>query len=311
MRWPPRARIRRLLWGGFFLAAAALLALGARKIEWQEVGQSLRGYRAETLLRAAALAAFGHLVYTTYDVLGRFYTRHELPLPRVMAIGFVSYAFNLNAGPLIGGAGFRFRLYSRFGLDAGVIGRVLGFSILTNWLGYGALAGAMFASEAVPIPEGWKIGSTALKWIGLAMLSAVAAFLLLCAGAERRRIRVRGVAIELPPLQIALVQPVVAAISWSTIGLIVWVLFEQRVAFATALGVALLAAVAGVLTHIPAGLGVLETVFVLTLGHALPRSEILAALLAYRAVYYLAPLLVAVAVYGILEARGNPARLRI
>jgi uncharacterized membrane protein YbhN (UPF0104 family) len=57
------------------------------------------------------------------------------------------------------------------------------------------------------------------------------------------------------------------------------------------------------MTHIPAGLGALEAVFVVMLGSRLPQSELLAALLAYRAIYYLAPLLLAVIAYLAIESR--------
>ena len=303
--WWPRFRV--VLLTAFFVIVGVLLIVSAREIEWQNVGEALRGYGAATLLGAAALAAIGHLVYTSYDVLGRFYTGHSLPVPRVMTIAFVSYAFNLNLGPLVGAAGFRFRLYSRYGLDNAVIGRVLGFSVLTNWLGYFVVAGVVFASGSVAVPPSWVIGSTALQITGAAMLLLVAGFLLLCGRAERRSFHVRSVEIELPPLRIAMLQPVVSAASWLVIGVVIWVLLGQAIPFATVLGVTMLAAVAALLTHIPAGIGVLELVFVLMLEHEIQRSDILASLLAYRAVYYLAPLLVAGGVYLALEARSDAA----
>ena len=68
------------------------------------------------------------------------------------------------------------------------------------------------------------------------------------------------------------------------------------------IGVLLVAAIAGVITHVPAGLGVLEAVFVALLSYQLPASELLATLLAYRAIYYLIPLMIAALVYVVLEA---------
>ena len=50
--------------------------------------------------------------------------------------------------------------------------------------------------------------------------------------------------------------------------------------------------VAGVVTHVPAGLGVLEAVFVACLADV-ATPTVLAALLSYRAVYYLVPLALA------------------
>ena len=79
-----------------------------------------------------------------------------------------------------------------------------------------------------------------------------------------------------------------------------------RIDYPTVLGALLLAAVAGVLTHVPAGLGVLEAVFVATLAHALPATEVLATVLAYRAAYYLLPLALALPAYAWSEAGAAP-----
>jgi uncharacterized membrane protein YbhN (UPF0104 family) len=53
--------------------------------------------------------------------------------------------------------------------------------------------------------------------------------------------------------------------------------------------------------HIPAGVGVLEGIFVALFGQQLPVDKLLAALLVYRAVYYLAPLSIAALTYFTLE----------
>jgi len=72
--------------------------------------------------------------------------------------------------------------------------------------------------------------------------------------------------------------------------------------------VLLVSSIAGVLTHVPAGLGVTEVVFVTLLGQQVPAGELIAGLLAFRAVYYLAPLLLGAAIYLLLEARARRAR---
>jgi glycosyltransferase 2 family protein len=80
----------------------------------------------------------------------------------------------------------------------------------------------------------------------------------------------------------------------------------------TVLGALLASSVAGMITHIPAGLFVLEAVFLALLTGAHPVNQLLAALLAYRAVFYLGPLIIAGFVYLALEltARGRRASSR-
>lgn len=67
------------------------------------------------------------------------------------------------------------------------------------------------------------------------------------------------------------------------------------------LAVFLLAQTIGLLSQVPGGLGVLESLIVLFLSSAIPASKILAALLLYRLIYYLLPLTVAIAMLGIHE----------
>ena len=116
---------------------AWLLVRQARTIDWSEVLDVGRRDPAADAARGrrrwppAAIA-----LYSCYDLLGRRMTGHKLGTGTVMGVTFISYAFNLNLGSLVGGVAFRYRLYSRLGLDNNTITRVLGFSMLTNWLGY-------------------------------------------------------------------------------------------------------------------------------------------------------------------------------
>jgi uncharacterized membrane protein YbhN (UPF0104 family) len=101
---------------------------------------------------------------------------------------------------------------------------------------------------------------------------------------------------------------VLAATNWVLIGGVVWVLLQHRIDYASVLGVLLIAAVAGVITHVPAGLGVLEAVFIALLSHRMPQTELLAALLAYRATYYLGPLALASGLFIALETGARRSR---
>jgi uncharacterized membrane protein YbhN (UPF0104 family) len=137
------------------------------------------------------------------------------------------------------------------------------------------------------------------------MLVAVVGYLLLCAFGHDRIWKLRGTAFAPPSLPLAGVQLALSSANWLAIAAILFILLEQRVDYPSLLGVVLLGAVAAAMTHIPAGLGALEAVFVILLGNRIAQADLLAALLAYRALYYLVPLLVAVVVYVAFESRGR------
>ena len=93
--------------------------------------------------------------------------------------------------------------------------------------------------------------------------------------------------------------------NWLAIAATLFVLFRQDIPYPTILGIYLLSSVAVLIIHVPAGLGILETVFIVLLRDQTSRYEVIAALLAFRAVYYLFPLLLALPVYFGLEAKGK------
>jgi uncharacterized membrane protein YbhN (UPF0104 family) len=301
-RWQRLGRVAVVI---FLLAVAVLLVRYFRALDWREVGRVIAAYDGGTLAAGAALAVVSYALYAGYDVMARRYTGHALPTGQVLAIAAVSYAFNLNLGALVGGAGFRFRLYSRYGLDAPTITRILAFCVTTNWLGYMALAGAVFATRNVEIPPGWHVGADMLQAIGGGLLVAVAVYLVGCARWRNRDWTLRGQAIRLPSVRMALLQIAVAAANWSVIATIVWVLLHRQVELGTMLTVVLMAAIAGAMTHVPGGLGVIEVVVLTMLDERLSQHELVAALVVYRAIYYVLPLLIAAVTYGRLEANAR------
>ena len=96
----------------------------------------------------------------------------------------------------------------------------------------------------------------------------------------------RGHPIELPRARMGALQITASVTHWSLVAAVLYVLLQGKVGFVTVLGTLLLSSVAGVITHIPAGLGVLEAVFVSLLAGA---------------VFYLGPLIIAGFAYFALE----------
>ena len=299
--WWPWAK--RILTFGFFALVAYYSIRYARNVDWREVWQTMLDTPRGVLLGAIGLAAASHLLYSSFDQIGRHYTQHGLPWTKVLQVNFISYAFNLNMGSIVGSVAFRYRLYGRLGLDVPTITRVMSLSILTNWLGYLLLGGAVFAIAPLELPPDWKMGSEGLRLLGIGMLAVGIGYLLACFLSKKRSVSIRGHELLLPPPKMALVQVAMSVTNWMLMGAIIFTLLQGRIAYPAVLSVLLVAAVAGVITHVPAGLGVLEAVFIALLSHRVPEGHLLAALLTYRAIYYIGPLLLAAALYLLFEAR--------
>ena len=284
-----------------FMVVAILLFSLVRNMDWQAVIETLRGYSPALVMMGLGITATSFAVFSSYDLLGKFYTGHELPIKEVLPLAFVCYAFNLNLGAWVGGIALRYRLYTKFGLNVATVTRVLSVSLTTNWLGYMLLAGTLFTLRLIELPAHWQVGTLGLQFIGAGLLLVCLFYLSACRYSRRRTWQWRGHEIVLPSLRLALLQMLLGAANWSLMAALVYLLLPQGVFYPTILGILLVSSIAGVVTHIPAGLGVLEAVFIALLQHQVSTSEIIAALIGYRALYFLFPLGLACMVYLLLE----------
>jgi uncharacterized membrane protein YbhN (UPF0104 family) len=308
----PKWRLaKKILTGIFFIAVAVLLVVYARTVNWEDVWQVIRHYNRTTLLMSVALVIVSYLLYGCYDLLARAYCGHKLAARQVMLVSFICYAFNLTLSTWVGGIGMRYRLYSRLGLPGGTITRIFSLSISTNWLGYILLGGIIFTSGVVDLPSHWYISDGTLRIVGIALLAMVAVYVWFCAFAKHRHMTVKGQKLVLPSFKFALAQMVISAANWMAMAAIIWLLLGQEVNYFFVLGVLLVSSIAGVIVHIPAGIGVLEAVFIALLaGEHTSQGAIIAALLAYRMLYYFLPLLLALVCYLLLESRAKKLRAK-
>ena len=58
---------------------------------------------------------------------------------------------------------------------------------------------------------------------------------------------------------------------------VIYVLLQHQIAYTDVLTVLLIGAIAGVVAHVPAGLGVFEFVFLALLSHVVPEGRLIAA----------------------------------
>lgn len=316
-RW---AAVRRSRWwpwavalttGAFILFIGGLLFRQARGVDWGAVWNALGALPLPVLLGAAALAFASHGIYSSFDLFGRYYTRHGVSVARTVGTTLIAYPFTLNLGSLIGGVSARYRLYSRQGVAVGDIGQVVALSIITNWLGYFVLAGAVFWLWMPRLPDGWDMAGHQLRWIGSAMAAVTVLYLVACVLRRGQPFTLRGHRFPMPNWSVGLLQVVLSAVNWMVMAGAIWLLTQQQAPYAAALATVLLGAVAGLVSRIPAGLGVLEAVGTAVLSAYMPAPQALAAILAYRSLYFFAPLVLAALAFGVVELRWRKSAVTL
>jgi len=293
-----------------FVAALWVLHRALAEYRYQDVVAYLEGLPHLQLAAALLATALSYLVTTGYDWLALRYIRRPLPWPKVGFAALLSYAFSNSVGlSVLTSSSLRYRLYSSWGLTAVEIAKIVVFATLTLWLGILAVGGAVLALNPLDLEA---IPNLALdgQSLGFLMLMLPAIYVLL--GLLRRR------PLELGPWQLPMVRPrlalpqlAVGALDWIVASVVLYVLLPAlgTVGFGHVLGVFLVAQIVGLLSHVPGGLGVFESLVLLLLQDRLLAADLLGALLAYRLVYYLLPLVLAAIALGAYELRHQKERV--
>lgn len=292
----------------FFGAVAWLLHGRVSEIDWSQVWRAIRAYQPVTLLTGLLFAATGYLGFAAYDLLSKRHLGHPVASSRVIAIALVSYALNLNLGAMVGGWAVRLRLYFRAGLNTVTTAKIIGLGALSNWMGYLLLAGGVFIFRPPELPADWAISARMIPAIGVALWIVLLAYLLLCLLRSGREHRVGRFELRVPSVGFAILQMGAALLHWLSMALVLHAFLPSTVPFFTIVGVLLMASIAGAATHIPGGLGVIEAVFVAVLSDRVDTASLIGALFAFRAAFYLTPLLLALLTYPFLELRGHGRR---
>ena len=225
----------------------------------------------------------------------------------------MGYAIGHNVGmnTLSGGA-IRYRAYSALGLGAKQITTIIAFGTVTFLLGAGFLLGLSLLTQAGMSSSVLHVHASLAVLAGGLLLAAVAAYLWL-ACTRHEPLRFRRFEIPVPKPRVAFAQLGVACADLLCAASVLYVLLPTHLAisFGAFAGIYVIAIAAGVISNVPGGIGVFEAVLLLLLP-SVPEVRLLGALVAYRAIYYFAPFVVALALLGAHEVwvhRGPAVRL--
>jgi phosphatidylglycerol lysyltransferase len=261
------------------------------------------------ILAALLFTTLSYWLLTTYEVLALRYLRRVIPYTRIVFTSFIAYSFGHTLGfAVFTGSAIRFRLYVTAGISAIDVATVTGFCSLSLGIGLATISGLSLllspahAATALHLHHNWSL------LVGATLLCAVAAYAV-WACFSRTAFEIRGWALRPPGAAIGLTQLLLSVLDLSLSSAVLWALLpaDAHVPFITFLGVYAAAVIAGIISHVPGGVGVFEAVVLLTVPNV-PPDAMLGSLLAYRAIYYLVPLVAGTLLFGGKELAAQGAR---
>lgn len=248
------------------------------------------------LALGALFVTGSYLSLTLFDTLAIRYIGAKLPYRRIALASFTALSIGHTLGMAAATSGaVRYRFYSRWGIGAGDIARIILFCAMTAGLGLNTLMGLALLLQA----------NVAAKLLGFSHAGAIAlgatcllltALYMALAAVLRRPLVIKRWEIPMPPLELALAQIFTGATNFCFVAAALYELLPPTagIGYLVVTTAYVLANVASIVSHVPGGIGVLEVVVV----HLLPLASVIGALVVFRVIYFLVPFMIGVALFA-------------
>ena len=297
-----------LLFGLALLACWHLV----REINPDQVRDSLAAVPPRALFAAMLATVLGFLLMLAYEWSASRYADVRLPASTLALGGFCAFAIGNAVGlSALSGGSVRYRLYTRNGLGAGDVARMSLFASLSLGISLPILAALAALFDLADAAAALRLPAPLLALLAVAVLLAALTLVLLLA---RKRLAERPApgcwqvdlgrfSLRLPGVRMSLVQLLISSLDVLIAASVLYCLLPEAPPFSSFVLIYMLALAAGVLSHVPGGVGVFEAVLLAAFSSRIDPAGLVAAMLLYRLLYVLLPLLVAGLLLLAVEAR--------
>jgi len=304
-----RTHILHALLAGATLLGGWLIYRTLGQYSWEDIHSSVLAIPRLNLSLALAFTAGSYLCLTFFDFLALHYVGKPLSYPRAAIASFSSLALGHNIGVAgLSSGAVRYRFYSRWGLDAEEVAKLVVFCGVTVGLGLVTLAGLCLLVLPGTAGKVARLGTAASVALGIACLAASAAYVALAAFL-RGEIKVWKWRFGLPTPGIAALQILAGTLNFALVAACLHQLLNGDAGYLETTAAYVVGNLTALVSHVPGGLGVLEA----TIGFLLGSATSIGALIAFRVVYFFIPLPLGLACLlagEVLAANGETARLR-
>ena len=280
----------------FFVLAAFMLWWQLREYSLSDIFHALINIPFINLIAACVACALGYLALSLYDYLALRYigAGGRISWWKWMLAGMLGFAISNNAGnAVVSGGAIRYRLYTRWRISGADIVKMITFSGFTFFLGFSAIVIAGYFLVPSHILDKSVGASVGINTLFMICTAAVAAYLVATLIFNRKTLKIGKIKFEVPKTKTALLQILLGATDSVLAGLVLYFCLTPfvHIPFGTYIGLFVIAQATGVFSQVPGGIGVFESIFLLALPDTVDKADIFGALLAYRIIYYVLPLI--------------------
>jgi uncharacterized membrane protein YbhN (UPF0104 family) len=211
---------------------------------------------------------------------------------------------------LVSGGALRYRMYAASGLSAREVASVVVLAAMPYFFSVGWLIDLSLLLNAETAAQALRLSTGIVLLLGAIGLAKDIGWLTFVIR-RKEPLVMRGQPLPVPTLRDASLQLGIGLVQISLMTAILYLFMpaELGMSWPAFIAIYCIAFVAGQLSNVPAGLGVLEAALLLMLPQV-PPAKLLGAILAYRAVFEILPLLVALGLLLTFESTSSSGFLR-
>ena len=288
----------------FFVGVVWILKQELSQYNLADIIVSLSTIDKHKLNLAILLTFMGYFVISHYDKVAFAAIKYRLQTIKILTTAFISYGISNNTGfALLIGGGIRSYIYSSYRVPKKNITKVIAFSNFNFWLGLLAVGGITFTIDPIPIPQLLQIHFLTVRPLGIIFITLLSIYLYF--SWQQKSITIKGEKLVIPSLFTSLSLIIISILDRAIASSVLYLLLPSNtnISYSSFFSIYVLGITAGIMSNIPGGLGVFETVILYLLPKQVSSSDILASLLAYRAIYFLLPLFTALILLGCYEIK--------
>lgn len=296
----------------FFVLAAGMLWWQLRSYSLSDIAHAILDIPFINLFAACLACLAGYFALALYDYLALNYVGESDKVSwwKWMLAGMLGFAISNNAGhAVVSGGAIRYRLYTRWRISGGDILKMLTISGFTYFLGASAIV--VISYFLIPRELLGNSAGVGLNVLFIGCAAAILAYFAITVLFHGKDIRIGKVRFQVPSTRMALTQTGLGITDSVLAGLVLYFCLSPFVSipFGTFIGLFAVAQTTGVFSQVPGGIGVFETIFLIAMPETVDKADIFGALLAYRIIYYVLPLIGVGGLFFIYE-RWLRARMR-
>jgi uncharacterized membrane protein YbhN (UPF0104 family) len=285
------------------VAALFVLWRVLRNVDLDKVVGAMMATPPQAILAACVFVAAGYVTVTFYDYFAlRTIGRSEVPYRTAAFASYTSYTIGHNLGATVFTGGLvRLRIYSAWGLGIVEVAKIAFVTGLTFWLGNVVVLGIALTYAPDAAAAVTQLPAWINRALGLAALATIAGYIIWLLPRSRRVGRDNW-QVTLPNARLTFVQIGIGVLDFAAGSLAFYMLMPAIpiTDFAVVAVVFVSATLLGFLSHAPGSLGIFDATTLIALPH-FRTEDLLASLLIFRILYFVAPFAVAVLMLGTRE----------